>query len=56
MLRAPSAPRLVSNALFRDGVIIAESPEAHAQEAGSVEMKLTSEANHVKISATPVVS
>jgi hypothetical protein len=44
------------NVLVCDRAIIAERPEAHVQEAGSIEMKLTSEANHVKISATLAAS
>jgi hypothetical protein len=44
------------SALLRHGAIIAERPEAHMQEAGSIEIKLTSEANHAKISATPAMS
>jgi hypothetical protein len=56
MLRAPSAPRLVTNALLRDGAIIAETLEAQDQRCGGVGMKQTGVANHVKISATPAVS
>jgi hypothetical protein len=42
--------------LPHNGAIIAESPEAYVRQTGRIDMKLTSGANHVKISATPVVS
>jgi hypothetical protein len=42
--------------LPHNGAIMAESLEAHVQQTGRIDMKLTSGANHVKISATPVES
>ena len=56
MSSAPHPPRFVTSALPHDGAIIAESLEAYVQQTGRIDMKLTSGANHVKISATPVVS
>jgi hypothetical protein len=42
--------------LPHDRAIIAESPEAYVRQTGRIDMKLTSAANHGKISVTPVVS
>jgi hypothetical protein len=56
MSSAPQLPRFVTSALSHDGAIIAESLEAYVQQTWRIDMKLTNGANHVKISATPVVS